>query len=134
MNTLFRVKHGVNRAAHAAAQQLDDSKLAQGILSIDSVKAQSQANLYLQQNLRLSSDLTPLPDGFLRAPIDVLVLEVINENRIFPYHYVNAEYGYEVTLNRPGVIMIIRVEYPRIYRVMGPITWVVKGAAELYPA
>lgn len=133
MNTLFKVKHGLNRAAHAAAQQLDNDKLAQGIFSIDTEKAEEEACYYLQWNLRLDADNVPLPGSFLRSPVKVMVLEVVNENHVFPYDYVNDDYDYAVTLSRPGVVMIIRVEYPRIFRVIGPITWLVKGTAELYP-
>jgi hypothetical protein len=133
MNTLFRVKHGLNRATHAAAQQLDELKLAQGVMSIHVQAAEQRAYEYMQTNLQLDLNNMPLQEGFLEAPIDVLVFDVINEDRIFPYHYMNDEYNYEVTLERPGVVMIIRVEYPRIYHVIGPITWVVKGAAEIYP-
>lgn len=133
MNTLFRVKYGLNRATHAAAQQLDEQKLSQGIMSIDPLAAEEEAYNYLQSNLQLDFDNLPLQGSFLESPVEVVVLEIINENRIFPYLYVNDDYDYEVTLQRPGVIMIIRVEYPRIYQVIGPITWVIKGAAELYP-
>jgi len=133
MNTLFRVKHGLNRATHAAAQQLNEEKLAQGIMSIDPFAAEEKARDYLQYNLQLDVNNYPLQGSFLESPLEILVFEIINENRIFPYHYVNEDFGYEVTLLRPGVVMIIRVEYPRIYQLIGPITWVIKGTAELYP-
>jgi hypothetical protein len=133
MNTLFKVKHGLNRATHAAAQQLDEQKLAQGILSIDPQRAEEEAYHYLQYNLQLDEDNLPLPGSFLQTPVEVLVFEIIDENQIFPHLYVNDDYNYKVTLQRPGVVMIIEVEYPRIYQVIGPITWIVKGTAELYP-
>ena len=49
MHTLFQGKHGLNDAVHAAAQQSDSSKLAQGIHSIDEGKAQSAAIQYLRE-------------------------------------------------------------------------------------
>ncbi len=134
MNTLFRVKHGLNRAVHAAAQQIDTQKLAQGITSIDSQSAEEEAYIYLQSNLQLDLNNIPLDDSFLESPVEVVVFEVINENRVFPYEYVNGDYDYRVTLQRPGVVMIIRVEYPRMYQMIGPITWFIKGTAELYDA
>lgn len=133
MNTLFRVKHGLNRATHAAAQQLDEQKLAQGITSIGIQSAVDTAYDYLQTNLQLDVNNIPQQGSFLKSPVEVVVFEVINENREFPYNYVNNDYNYEVTLQRPGVVMIIRVEYPRIYQVIGPIRWYIKGTAELYP-
>jgi hypothetical protein len=133
MNVLFRAKHGLNRATHAAVQQIDEQKLSQGLMSIDSGAAKEKAYEYLQGNLQLDHNNVPLLGSFLESPVDILIFDVINDNHIFPYHYVNSMYNYNVTLERPAVVMIIRVEYPRIYKVMGPITWVIKGAAELYP-
>jgi hypothetical protein len=132
MNTVFQVKHGVNRAVHAAAQQMDQDKLAQGIAAIDEERAEAVAYQYLQANLDLDEDQTPLPGSFLRTPVEILVFEVINNEEIFPYHYVNAQFGYEVTLDKPGAVLIIGVEYPRIYAIIQPIHWVIKGTAELY--
>jgi hypothetical protein len=133
MNMLFRAKHGLNRATHAAAQQLDEQKLSQGFMSIDSGAAKDKAYEYLQANLQLDHNNVPLPGSFLKSPVDILIFDVINDNYVFPYHYVNSTYNYHVILERPAVVMIIKVEYPRIYEVIGPITWVIKGAAELYP-
>ncbi|MDF2661858.1 MAG: hypothetical protein K0Q94_4649 [Paenibacillus sp.] len=113
LQALFQGKRSVNRAAHAAAQQIDMQKH------------------YLQSNLRLDASNEPLPGTFWRSRAEVLVFEVINEDRTFPYMYANSAYDYSVTLQKPGVIMIVRLEYPRTYTVLGPVTWEIKGAAEL---
>lgn len=131
IHTLFRTKHALNRSAHAAAQQLDYIKLARGIYSLDPIAAEAMALLYLQQNLNLTVSNDPIPGSFLRSRVEVLVFEVINENHTFPYTYFNDTYKYTVTLERPGVIMVIQVDYPRTYNVIGPISWKIKGAAEL---
>lgn len=134
MHTLFRAKHSLNYAAHAASQQLDRIKLARGIYSIDEHRAREAAERYLQENMRLDERNEPLPDSFFRSRIEVLVFEVINEDRSFPFVYANPAYDYEVTLERPGVVMIVKVEFPRTYNVLGPITWEIKGSSELvYP-
>lgn len=132
MHVLFELKHGVNRTTHAAAQQVDTAMLSQGIWSIDEAQAETIAAQYLQANLLLDGDNKPLPDSSLLAPVEIKVFEVVNADRHFPYRYVNQEYNYDVTLDRPGVVMIIEAEYPRIYRMISPITWLVKGTAELY--
>ncbi|MBD0383715.1 hypothetical protein [Paenibacillus sedimenti] len=131
MHTLFHGKHALNRAVHAAAQQSDQVKLASGIHSIDESKAQAEALRYLQANLRLNSSNDPLPDTFLRSRVVVELFKVVNDKEVFPYTYTNAGYGYSVTLHRPGVIMFIRLEYPRTYSVLQPITWTVKSSAEM---
>ena len=131
MQAFFQGKRAVNRAAHAAAQQLDTDKLKEGIVSIDPLAAWEAAMAYLRANLHLDNANMPLPSSFWRSRADVLVFEVINEDTAFPYTYVNAAYDYTVTLEKPGVVLIVRLEYPRTYRVLGPIVWEIKGTAEL---
>lgn len=131
MGALFQGKHAVNRAAHAAAQQVDVRALADGRLHIDERAAALAAGEYLQANLQLDASGEPLPNAFLRERVEVLVFEVINDDRSFPYEYRNAAYNYEVTLERPGVVMIVNVIYPRVFSVIKPIVWQIKGAAEL---
>jgi hypothetical protein len=129
--TLFLGKRGLNAAVHAAAQQSDAAKLAQGVRAIDPDKAQTEAARYLQANLRLDANNVPLPDTFLRTRVEVKLFKVINENNVFPYTYRDDEYGYSVTLSRPGVIMFIQLNYPRLYSVISPISWTIKSAAEM---
>ncbi|MDF2722942.1 MAG: hypothetical protein K0Q59_2617 [Paenibacillus sp.] len=131
LQALFQGKHAVNRAAHAAAQQIDLDKLSQGIVSIAPDDAETAALLYLQRNLRLDASNEPLTGTFWRTRVEVLAFDIVNENAGFPYTYTNAAYNYTVTLKKPGVVLIARLVYPRTYTVLGPITWEIKGAAEL---
>lgn len=131
LRLLFAAKHGVNRAAHAATQQLDEGALSQGILRLDAARASNAGLAYLQANLRLDAAGMPLADSVLRDRVEVLVFRVVNDGESFPYIYRNAAYNYEVTLRRPGVVMIVRVKYPRAFNVLPPIEWEIKGAAEL---
>ena len=131
VHTLFRAKQAVNRAAHAGAQQLNTERLAAGAYAIDPAEAERQARLYLQGNLGLDADLAPLPGAFLQSRVEWLVFDVVNEDRTFPYAYANDAYDFEAVLNRPGVVLMIRLEYPRTYAILPPISWVIKGVAEL---
>jgi hypothetical protein len=131
LQALFQGKRAVNRAAHAAAQQLDLDKLKEGIISIDPFAAAAASSEYLQRNLLLDSALYPLPNSFWRSRAEILVFEVVNEDRLFPFTYVNSAFNYTVTLERPGVILIVKLDYPRTFSVLGPISWEIKGAAEL---
>jgi len=131
VRTLFMGKRGLNAAVHAAAQQSDSAKLAAGVHAIDPVKAQHAAMQFLRMNLRLDEANDPLPGTFLRSKVNVLVWEVINNEVSFPYTYRNDDYGYSVTLERPGVIMFIELQYPRLYSIIPPITWTVKATAEM---
>ncbi|MBB6731866.1 hypothetical protein [Cohnella zeiphila] len=131
MGTLHEGKRAIDRAVHAAAQQTDRAKLELGILSIDKALARAAADEYLQANLRLKTDNTPRDDAFLRESVEVEVFEVIDETETFPYVYRNPRYDYEVTLNRPGVVMIAHLKYPRAFNVLDPVEWDLKGSAEM---
>ncbi|TXK81026.1 hypothetical protein [Paenibacillus sp. N3.4] len=131
MHTLFHGKHALNRAVHAAAQQNDQVKLARGIHAIDEMKARDEALRYLRANLRLNAGNEPLPDTFLRSLVVVELFKVVNDGEVFPYHYTDALNNYSVTLDRPGVIMFIRLEFPRTYSVLQPITWTIKASEEI---
>ncbi|OXM13779.1 hypothetical protein [Paenibacillus herberti] len=128
---LFEAKHAVNRAAHAAAQQLDERELADGRFVLDERRALEEATAYLQDNLRLDEQGNPLPGSRLRQQVTVDAWHVVGRNESFPYTYQNSEFNYEVTLDRPGVILIIHVIHPRAFSVMEPIEWHIKGAAQL---
>ena len=73
---------------------------------------------------------TPLPGSKLRDPVDVLELAVVNSEASFPYVYRSNIYDYEVTLERPGVVLVVGIRYPRSFTMLEPIEWKVKGAAE----
>ena len=128
---LFQGKHAVNRAAHAAAQQLDRAALADGRAHIDEPAAIREAARYLQTNLQLDEAGMPLPGAYLQDRVEVLVCDVVNDDRTFPFVYRNAAYNYEVTLRKPGVVMIVKLVYPSVFSVMAPIEWEIKGTAEL---
>ncbi|WP_138755179.1 hypothetical protein [Paenibacillus sinopodophylli] len=131
MQTLFQGKHAVNRAAHAAAQQVDAAALSEGILRLSPEAAADEAALYLQRNLLLDESGEPVAGSFLKERVEVEVFEVVNADEMFPYTYRNTAYDYEVTLHHPGVILIVHIMYPRGFQIMEPIEWHIKGAAEL---
>lgn len=131
MQVMFKAKYSLNYAVHAAAQQLDPGLLAQGVHSISVEAAQEMAELYLQENMMLDSQFQPLPTSYLRSRVETTVFKVINDDQLFPYTYIHTPTGFQTTLERPGVIMILKVEYPRTFNVLGPITWDIKGSAEL---
>lgn len=131
MKLLYQGKHALNRAAHAASQQLDSEALAEGILRIDPDAAETAAASYLQANLQLDADGNPLPNSPVRERVNVLVFEVINNDHTFPYTYRNDQYNYEATLQKPGVVLIIHVVYPRAFTMLEPIEWDIKGVSEL---
>ncbi|MFC4812117.1 hypothetical protein [Paenibacillus sp. GCM10023250] len=128
---LFQGKHAVNRAAHAAAQQIDAAALADGRLHIDEAAARAEAGEYLRRNLQLDGNGLPLPGTYWKERVEVVDFQVLNDDLTYPYTYRNEAYDYDVTLLRPGVVLIVRLAYPRVFSVIEPITWTIKGTAEL---
>lgn len=131
MSSVHDAKRAVDRAAHAAAQQLDRDKLEMGVLSLQPDLAKGAAWEYMRGNLALDAALNPLPGSFLRDAVEVRAFVVVNEDVVFPYTYRNEQYDYEVTLARPGIVLIVHVEYPRLFGVLAPVEWDLKGSAEL---
>lgn len=131
LGTVHEAKRAVDRAAHAAAQQMDRDKLELGVLSLSKERAETAALSYLKANLRLDDSLMPIPGSQLHERVKVEALAVINEDQSFPYIYENAEFDYETILYRPGVVLIVHVAYTRMFGVLAPIEWDLKGAAEL---
>lgn len=131
MQSYFHIKHALNRATHAGAQQLDGTKLAEGIADVDPELARTVTLEYFLSNLRLKPDLTPEPGSFLKEPAEIIALDVVGAGETFPYLYEQPDYGYSVTLFRPGVVLLVKLRYPRMYNVMDPVEWVVKSASEL---
>ncbi|MFF2483266.1 hypothetical protein [Paenibacillus sp. NPDC058071] len=130
MKQLFEGKRAVNRAAHAAAQQLDRAALADGVLRIDEAAARLAAEAYLRANLRLDANGQPLPGSSLRDKPEIAVFDIINDSHTFPYRYTNDLYSYEATLKRPGVVIILKMDYPRVFEALPKIGWAIKGVAE----
>lgn len=131
LQTLHEAKRAIDRAAHAAAQQVDRDLLETGRLALDSEKAETAALSYLRANLRLGVDLEPVPGSFLREKAEIAEFAIVNDDAVFPYTYRSDDYDYEVTLERPGVVLIVHVAYPRLFGVVSPIEWDIKGAAEI---
>ncbi|WP_270165636.1 hypothetical protein [Paenibacillus sp. SYP-B4298] len=133
IQTLFHSKHAVNRAAHAAAQQLDSQELAGGRIVIDRREATEAATDYMRYNLGLNEAGEPLPGSLLSAEPEIVVFDIIDGDTSFPYRYRSEAHQFEVTLQGPGVVIIALFRYPRAFTVLEPIEWKVKGVAELLP-
>lgn len=131
IHNFFASKYSLNRAVHAAAQQIDLEQLSKGIYSIDQKKSYEVAMVYLQENLQLNEKLESKPGSFLLTNIQVELFQVVNQQVTFPYTFHSPEHSYQITLQRPGVIMIVNIEYPQKYRVLSPISWKMKAVAEI---
>lgn len=134
LQSLYQAKNAINRAAHAAAQQIDIDRFKYGQYWIDEQMAESTAKLYLQHNLYLDENLQALPDTFWQSRVQIVLFEVINADRTFPFVYDHEELSLSVMLEGPGVILVVELEYPRTFSLIAPFHWTLKGVAELHRA
>ena len=131
LRALLQAKNTVNRAVHAAAQQVDQAALAEGKRVINPVRAKEEMLQYIQYHLNLDELLEPLPNSLYQSKAIVDVFDVIQEDQSFPYIYTDEEKGIDITLQKPGVILILRLEYPRAFSWIEPFGWDLKAAAEI---
>ncbi len=131
MKVYYKGKYAVNRATHAAAQQLDKHRLAEGQLFIDEERAIIMAKQYLYQNLLLDENGVPTPQSFLQSPLHIVLFEIINADQQFPYLYDNSQYGIRLQLEQPAVIIVVALKYPSIFLHNDPVEWYVAGSSQL---
>ncbi|MCR8657058.1 hypothetical protein [Paenibacillus endoradicis] len=131
MKAYYKGKQAVNRGAHAGTLQLDELQLSEGIFAIDPVMAYQMATEYMYANLRLDRNGNPTPQSFLKERVELLHFEVLDPSLTYPYEYSLSKYGYSTTFNRPAVVIVIRMKYPRIFSSNNPVEWNIIGSSQL---
>lgn len=131
MKAYYKGKQAVNHAAHAGALQLDEELLSEGIFTIEPELAFNMALQYMYANLRLDESGNPTDRSFLRERVELLHFEVLDATLAYPYEYSLSEYGYSTTFDRPAVIIVIRMKYPRIFSSNNPVEWNIIGSSQL---
>lgn len=72
------IKQALDYSNMAVYRNLNEEKLAEGILEIDKTTAQDTFQEFLIKNLRLDSSLNPLPDSLAAGPVEVEDFRVFN--------------------------------------------------------
>lgn len=130
----LRLKNALNYAAHDASLQVNKTELGQGRLVFDTTAAGRVFAQTLQDNLRLDSNMTPLPGTMLRERLTVIYTDFIDDNDgvTFPYFYENDAYGIHRWVNGPAVVFAVEVPRPRVFNV-NPDYNLIKWAVFEYP-
>lgn len=131
MKAYYKGKQAVNRGAHAGALQLEEQQLSEGIFAIDPEMAYQMATEYLYANLRLDQNGNPTSRSYLRERVEILHFEVLDASLTYPFEYSLSEYGYSTTFDRPAVVIVIRMKYPRIFSSNNPVEWNIIGNSQL---
>lgn len=133
MKSYYKGKHAVNRGAHAAALQLDSLALAEGIFQLDPIQARAEAERMIYLNLLLDEAGNPTAQSFIRKPVQIVHFDVLDASLSYPYHYKLDSYDFQTTFERPAVIVVIKISYPRIFSINNPVEWNIIGSAQLVP-
>jgi len=131
MKVYYKGKYAVNRATHAAVQQLDSFRLADGELFIDEDRAFDMAKQYLYANLLFDANGQPTAQSFIQSPIRILLFEVVNADQTFPYQYENPQYGIRLSLHKPAVVLVVALDYSGIFLRNDPVKWNIVGSSQL---
>lgn len=115
----YKYKYAINRATHAAAMQLDDYALAEGRVIIDQNKAYDVAIKLLNMNIEQPNYSIRLFDVIQLGP---------NES---PFHYKNANWGIDVIVYNPAVVMVVETSYNHFISSKSPYKWEIYGTSEV---
>lgn len=109
------VKEGLNRAVKAAALAIrEDEQLAEGIFTIDPIRAEVNFRQILAKNIGLNEvTLEPLPTGTLVTEKPE-IKEFIVQN-ITPATYYSPALANSLTFEHPSVLAVIRVKVKGVF-------------------
>lgn len=133
MKFYYKAKQAVNRGAHAAALQVDQASLADGIFQLDYARAKTEAELYIYRNLNLDQDGNPTETSFTSERVEIIHFEVLDAELPYPYHYELQQYGFSTVFHSPAVIIVVNLSYPGIFSNQNPVEWNIVGSAQLVP-
>lgn len=107
----------LTNAADAASIQVTPASVSDGTPVFDQKQADTQFKQVLASNLNLDpTTLQPKANTlFTTAPVIQLEKFFDYSNTTFPYHYVNSQYGIDVTLNGPSIVYSVEISSPRYY-------------------
>jgi len=110
-----KVKEGINRAVKAASLAIEeDEMLAEGIFTINSVKAEINFKHILAKNIGLNEvTLEPLKTGSLVAEMPEIKEFVVENNT--PKTYYSTTLNYSFTFENPSVIAVIQVKVKGVF-------------------
>lgn len=84
-------------------------------------------------NLLLDEAGNPTAQSFIRKPVQIVHFDVLDASLSYPYHYKLDSYDFQTTFERPAVIVVIKISYPRIFSINNPVEWNIIGSAQLVP-
>jgi hypothetical protein len=121
----IQAKQAVNRSVQAAAMQVDLESWAAGEPVLEPVQAESTFKDYLKDNLKLAT-------GNLKNQIGEIDVTIVDRSHVFPYTF-QSKWNDTIVFHSPGLFVSVKLTYPRLYKVLGPITWTIRGAEQIIP-
>lgn len=115
----YKMKYALNRAAHAAAMQINEAALANGLIVIDEQAAYDAAQRLLYLNSK---------DEVYKLVYFTVINDIDSDST---YHYVNRQWNIDVMLNKPAVVLVIEATLPHIINTKEPYKWKINGTSEV---
>lgn len=108
------LKSANNMAVHDAAQELDKTELARGVLIIDRHEAEEIFRQTLEANLGLDDSLHPKAGSRLGSKVEIVDFTVIDESsgQSFPFLYEDSRYGITKFIQGPSIVAVIKTKHP----------------------
>lgn len=108
--TYERVNYSLKHAVHDGALQIDNEKVADGIIEFDEAVALETIHLTLSKNLLLNQDLSPKEGSYITDPLNIVETVYIDHNFIdtdtglpvtFPFTYKYSNPLLNIDIERP---------------------------------
>lgn len=127
------LKEANNLAVHDAILQPIRSHLSEGQIIIDPDIARETLEETLRINLGLNEALVPIAGSPMRAPIEIVEFEILDDsNTVFPFLYENPTYHVVKYLHGPAAFAVIKTEYPKLINHFGTGTDIQVPAIQEY--
>ncbi|MFE4524476.1 hypothetical protein ACFRCQ_20570 [Cytobacillus firmus] len=89
--TYEKVNYSLKHAVHDGALQIDNEKVADGIIEFDKAVALETIHLTLSKNLLLNQDLSPKEGSYITDPLKIV------ETVYIDYNFIDTDTGLPVT-------------------------------------
>ena len=108
--TYERVNYSLKHAVHDGALQIDNEKVADGIVEFDESIALATINTTLSKNLLLNQDLTPKEGSFITDPVNIVETIYIDHDFIDPNTGLSVSFPFTYKYSNP--LLNINIERP----------------------
>lgn len=127
------LKEGLKLATHDAALQLDQEQLEGGVVVFLEDQAEAAFRTSLQRTFKLNELLQPLASSIWQSPLEIVLLDKVEQGPFPKIYNSGAPYYYMDILNGPSIITIVKVKHPKFYGISRDFDYIVGSSHEYVP-